>query len=159
MPDTERLRELIESVLDREGFELFDLELSGSRARPVLRVYADLESGITIDECARLSRLLEGELESAAAVPERYVLEVSSPGLDRPLKKRGHFEQYVGEQVEVRLYAARDGRKRFIGPLLRVVWHEDGSYSIVVGDPDHASSPGWTFDEKQIAGARLHPGW
>lgn len=156
MPDADRLTALIEPVLEHEGAELVDLELAGSRGRPIVRAFVDTDHGVTLDECARLSRLLEAALETAGAVPERYVLEVSSPGIDRPLTRRQHFERYAGREVDVRLYAKRDGRKSFTGELERVIDQGDGSFAIEVSGEDEEF---WTFTEEEIARARLHVQW
>lgn len=156
MTDADRLKALMEPILEAEGAELVDLEVAGSRGRPVLRAYVDTEEGVTLDECARLSRLLERELEDAGAVPERYVLEVSSPGIERPLTRRRHFERYIGREVEVRLYAKREDRKKFVGTLEGVEERDDG-YAVVVTDP--ASGERWTFEDDAIARARLHVEW
>lgn len=162
MTDADRLKALMEPILEAEDAELVDLELAGSRGRPVIRAYVDTEEGVTLDECARLSRLLERELEDVGAVPERYVLEVSSPGLERPLTKRRHFERFAGREVEIRLYAKRDGRKKFVGTLegtrdRETEGRDDDGYVVVVTDPD--SGERWTFEEDAIAKARLHFEW
>ena len=154
MSDQSRLIAVVESIVEQAGAELVDLEVAGSHGRPVVRAYVDTVEGITLDECARLSRLLESELERSGAVPERYVLEVSSPGIDRPLTRRAHYERFVGRKIDVRLYAKRDGRKKYLGTLERV---EDGDrgFRIVVRDGQEQ----WTFAEAEIASARLHVEW
>jgi ribosome maturation factor RimP len=156
MPDVDRLSALIEPLVAREGLELVDVEVAGSRRRPVVRVYVDRPGGVGVDDCARISRLLEAGLETAAAVPETYVLEVSSPGLDRPLRERRHFERYVGRDVEVRLIAPRDGRRRIVGTLERVAGADEHSFAITVVDPEGGR---WTFADREIAKARLHWTW
>ena len=107
-----------------------------------------------LDECARLSRLLEAELERLGTVPQRYVLEVSSPGIDRPLRRREHFERFVGQEIDVRLYVKREGRKKYVGTLERVEDAERG-FRIIVRDGQER----WTFAEDEIARARLHVRW
>lgn len=154
MPDPSRLIAVIEPIVEQAGAELVDLEVAGSHGRPVVRAYVDTEQGITLDECARLSRLLEAELERSGTVPERYVLEVSSPGIDRPLTRRQHFERFVGHEIDVRLYAKRDGRKKFVGTLERVEGTEPG-FRIIVRDEQQR----WTFADDEIARARLHIRW
>ncbi|HKY61433.1 MAG TPA: ribosome maturation factor RimP [Gemmatimonadota bacterium] len=156
MPDVDRLSALIEPLLAREGVELVDVEVAGSRRRPIVRVYVDRPGGVGVDDCARISRLLEAGLETAAAVPETYVLEVSSPGLDRPLRERRHFERFVGRDVEVRLFAPLQGRRRIVGTLEQVADAADDSFAITVVDPDGAR---WTFADRDIAKARLHWTW
>jgi ribosome maturation factor RimP len=154
MPDPSRLIAVIEPIVEQAGAELVDLEVAGSHGRPVVRAYVDTDGGITLDECARLSRLLEGELERSGAVPERYVLEVSSPGIERPLTRRRHFERFAGHEIDVRLYAKRDGRKKYVGTLERVEDAEEG-FRIIVRDGREQ----WTFAERDIARARLHIRW
>ena len=156
MLDSDRLTNLVEPVVEAAGAELVDLEVAGSRGRPVVRAYVDTESGVTLDECAHISRRLEDALESSGVVPERYVMEVSSPGLERPLTKVRHFERYLGREVEVRLYRKREGRKRIVGDLEAVERHEDG-WSIVVADPGEEKR--WRFEEPEIARAKLHVRW
>lgn len=154
MPDQRRLIAVLEPIVEQAGAELVDLEVAGSHGRPVVRAYVDTVEGITLDECARLSRLLESELERSGVVPERYVLEVSSPGIDRPLTRRTHYERFVGRKIDVRLYVKCDGRKKYVGTLERV---EDGDrgFRIVVRDGQER----WTFAEDEIARARLHVEW
>jgi ribosome maturation factor RimP len=154
MPDPSRLIAVVEPIVEQAGAELVDLEVAGSHGRPVVRAYVDTVEGITLDECARLSRLLESELERTGEVPERYVLEVSSPGIDRPLTRRAHYERFVGHKIDVRLYTKRDGRKKYVGTLERVENGERG-FRIVVRDGQEQ----WTFAEDEIARARLHVEW
>jgi ribosome maturation factor RimP len=122
-----------------------------------VRAFVDTETGVTLDECARLSREIERAIEAAGVVPERYVLEVSSPGIDRPLTRRRHYERYAGREVEVRLYRKRGGRKKFVGTLERVVDLPGGSYAIEVRDAE--SGEAWTFSEEEISRSRLHVRW
>ncbi|HUF88805.1 MAG TPA: ribosome maturation factor RimP [Gemmatimonadota bacterium] len=154
MPDPSRLIDVLEPIVEQAGAELVDLEVAGSHGRPVVRAYVDTVEGITLDECARISRLLESELERTGAVPERYVLEVSSPGIDRPLTRRAHYERFVGHEIEVRLYAKREGRKKYLGTLERVEDGE-GGFRISVREGEER----WSFAEDEIARARLHVKW
>lgn len=154
MPDPSRLIAALEPIVEQAGAELVDLEVAGSHGRPVVRAYVDTVQGITLDECARLSRLLEAELERTGAVPERYVLEVSSPGIERPLTRRAHFERFVGHEIDVRLYTKREGRKKYVGTLEAVEDGEQG-FRIVVRDGQER----WTFAEEEIARAKLHVRW
>jgi ribosome maturation factor RimP len=90
------------------GYELADLQLKGAGSRVRLQVRIDRpdatrENGITVDECATVSRALESWLDAAGTLGERYVLEVSSPGIERPLRWREHWERFVGQRVRVRL--------------------------------------------------------
>ena len=114
------LSRLLEPGVRALGFELVDVELSGRGRRAVLRVYIDGPEGVTVDDCADVSRQLSGILDVEDPIPERYVLEVSSPGLDRPLAKREDFERFVGEQVKVRTRRPLDGQRNFKGRLVGV---------------------------------------
>ena len=156
MPDAKRLSALIQPLVDQEGAELVDLEVAGSRRRPLVRVLVDRPGGIGVDDCARLSRLLESELEAAEAVPETYVLEVSSPGIDRPLRERRHYERSVGREIEVRLASPLDGRRRIVGTLEAVKDAGDGSFTIAMVE---AGGARWSLAERDIARARLHWSW
>ena len=90
------LRTLLEPGVRALGFELVDSELAGRGRNAVLRVYIDGPHGVTVDDCAEVSRQLSAILDVEDPFPERYVLEVSSPGLDRPLVRREDFERFVG---------------------------------------------------------------
>jgi ribosome maturation factor RimP len=126
----------VESELDRRvealGFELVEAEWAGSKQRPILRIRVDLPDsrpghGISVDQCAGVSRALESWLDEHPDVPERYVLEVSSPGVERPLVRRGDWERFAGETVVVRLREPLAGHgKRVEGELLEGVGGEDG---------------------------------
>jgi ribosome maturation factor RimP len=154
MSDVDRMMVVVEPVVEQAGAELVNLEIGGSRGRPVVRVYVDKEAGVTLDDCARLSRLIERELESA-----RYVLEVSSPGIERPLSRRREFERFIGREIAIRLQVGRDGRKRFTGVLENVVDQGDDSFGIVVRDSVGGTADRWTFGHGEIANAKLHVDW
>ena len=126
------LEEVMETALDGLGFELVELEKAGPRARPILRLRidridrADSEPGgrVTVDDCARVSRELESVLEAREDLQSSYILEVSSPGLERPLRKPRDFERNVGREISVRGFGPLiEDSKRVDGILLAV----DGS--------------------------------
>lgn len=113
----------METRLEELGYELVELERAGSRARPLLRVRIDHrgggEAGITIDDCARASRALEPWLDTIAELGDRYVLEVSSPGLERPLVRPADFERFAGREIAVRgTHPFGDRGRRLEGELL-----------------------------------------
>ncbi len=97
----EEIRELVEPLLEREGVELVDLELKGPPGRQILRIFIDEEGGITIDRCTEISRKLSDLLDRKDPIPGRYTLEVSSPGIDRPLRQPRDFRRNVGRTVRV----------------------------------------------------------
>jgi ribosome maturation factor RimP len=96
-----RIRDRVELLLGSSDLELVDVELSGSSRGFVVRVLVDKPGGVSVEDCARVSRALGDDLDAVEAIPGRYVLEVSSPGIDRPLKQRKDFERFVGERAEV----------------------------------------------------------
>lgn len=120
----EELEQEIERRVEALGFELVELERAGSKARPILRVRVDRPgsapgSGVTVDDCALVSRNLEEWLDGAAPVSERYVLEVSSPGVERPLVRARDFERFAGEEIAVRTKTPLpDGSRRVEGTLV-----------------------------------------
>ena len=113
----ERCEALVQPILDENHFELWDVEYVKEGANYYLRVYADKEGGITIDDCVTISRALEAKLDEDDFIQEAYILEVSSPGLGRPLKRERDFQKSIGSAVEVKLYRAMDGQKEFTGIL------------------------------------------
>jgi ribosome maturation factor RimP len=112
------LRNRLESGAQALGFELVDVELMGGRQNQTLRVYIDSPQGVTVDDCAEVSRQLSAILDVEDPFPGSYRLEVSSPGLDRPLVRPEDFRRFRGATVKVRLYDALDGRRNFTGRLL-----------------------------------------
>jgi ribosome maturation factor RimP len=100
------LTEEIEREVERLGFELVDLERVGSRARPILRLRIDrvagnAEESVTVEDCTRVSRALEAKLDERSDLAPRYVLEVSSPGVERPLVRRRDFDRFVGREISI----------------------------------------------------------
>ena len=114
------LRKLLEPGVSAMGFELVDVEVAGSRHNPTLRVYIDSPGGVNVDDCASVSRQLSALLDIEDPLPGHYTLEVSSPGLDRPLVKPEDFRRFVGETIKVKLQAPLLGRRNFSGRLVNV---------------------------------------
>lgn len=112
---SQRLTGLLEPVIEDLGYELWHLELVGGGSNRVLRVYIDSPNGIALDDCEQVSQELSACLDVADPIQSEYSLEVSSPGLDRPLFTDEHFRRFVGYQVSVRTYAPVDGKRRFDG--------------------------------------------
>jgi ribosome maturation factor RimP len=114
----------IEAQVEQLGFELVEMELAGSRTRPILRLRIDRPDsspghGVSLEDCARVSRSLEAHLEESGGVPDRYVLEVSSPGLERPLVRPRDFERFAGKEIAViGREPLHGGAKRIEGELL-----------------------------------------
>ncbi len=113
-----QLRALLEPTVEAMGFELVHVELAGSGPGAVLRVYMDSPGGVTVDDCARVSEQLSAVLDVEDWIPGPYTLEVSSPGLDRPLVKREDFRRFAGRMVKVRLREPLAGQRNFTGCLV-----------------------------------------
>ena len=113
----QRCEALVQPILDEHGFELWDVEYVKEGANYYLRVYADKEGGMTIDDCVTISRALEGKLDEEDFISEAYILEVSSPGLGRPLKRERDFARSIGAAVDVKLYQAVNQQKEYTGLL------------------------------------------
>ncbi len=113
----EKTEELIEPLLTQRGFELVDVEYVKEGSEYYLRVYMDKEGGITIDDCVDVSRAFNEILDREDYISDAYIFEVSSPGLDRPLKKEKDFARSIGERVLVKTYQKIDKTKEFYGIL------------------------------------------
>jgi len=113
----EALKEKLLPLVKEEDLELVDLEFSPIGSRSLLRIYVDKPGGVTIDECANLSRKVSDFLDMEELIPHRYNLQISSPGLDRPLVKREDFIRKVGEKVRVFLKEPIDGKLDLVGEI------------------------------------------
>ena len=135
-----RVEGIADSLLKDEGLELVDLEYRREGRRWVLRLFIDKEGGVTVDDCATVSRELGDILDAKDAVPEAYVLEVSSPGVNRRVRKREDFSRFAGRKVEVRLTASQEGRRKIVGNIVGVdgeavvVAAPEATYSIALAD-------------------------
>jgi ribosome maturation factor RimP len=118
MMQGERLTKLLEPVVESLGYELVLLEYFPQQGGATVRLFIDSLGGITLEDCERVSREVSGALDVEDPIPQGYRLEVSSPGLDRPLVKPAHFERFVGQDVAIRLAVPWAGRRRFSGRLL-----------------------------------------
>lgn len=133
------LEQAIENTLEQQGLELVELERAGSRHRPILRLRVDRPEGrpgdgVSVDDCARASRVLEALLEARGDVPERYTLEVSSPGVERPLVRDRDYTRFAGSEVALKgASPLADRAKRLEGTLLGL--SEDGA-AVLLRLPD-----------------------
>ena len=122
----DQLRELLAPVVAGLGYQLWELEYHPRSGGGLLRLYIDSAEGsssegsITLDDCERVSHVVSETLDEADPIPSHYTLEVSSPGLDRVLRTREHFERFAGERVKLEMMQPIEGRKRFAGRLLGV---------------------------------------
>ncbi len=113
----ERVRAIIAPYAEELGYYLWNVEYVKEGADRILRVTIDNDEGITIDDCERMTRAIDPVLDEHDPIEDAYLLEVSSPGIERELSREDHFALCVGEQVEVRLYAPVDGSRVWIGIL------------------------------------------
>lgn len=117
---TEELQAIIEPVADAMGFEIVRISFGGGR-RPILQIMAERPDGtMTVEDCTRLSREVSVVLDVENPVPGEYMLEVSSPGIDRPLTRLKDFERYVGFDAKLELYEPVNGQRRWRGVLAGV---------------------------------------
>jgi len=144
----EQLIELLEPLVRHLGYELWELEFTGRNG--VLRIYIDAPDGIDVDDCETVSRAVSDRLDEADPIPGEYTLEVSSPGLDRVLRRPDHFQRFIGQQASVEMKQLVNGRRRFVGKLLHAsdtniqLEMDDGQVDLVIAN---------------IHKARLMPEW
>lgn len=113
----QRTEALVTPIIEKNNFELVDVEYIKEVGTWYLRVYIDKEGGIAVDDCEVVSRALGEELDRDDFIEEAYILEVSSPGLGRPLKKEKDYQRALGKEVEVRTYRTIEKQKEFVGIL------------------------------------------
>lgn len=114
----EKIERIVEPVLTPLGFELVEREFATEHGRWTVRLYIDREEGgVSVGDCETVSRALEGVLEVENVLPQAWQLEVSSPGLDRPLRRLKDFQRFVGEMIEVQTTVPQEGRRHFKGVL------------------------------------------
>ncbi len=120
----ERLTDLAAPVVAGLGYELWGIEFIAQGRHTVLRVFIEAESGIDVDDCAKVSRQFGGVLDVEDPISGEFTLEVSSPGMDRPLFTLKHYERFTGHRVELRLRAPFEGRRKFRG-LIKGIEEDD----------------------------------
>ena len=143
----QKTEEILLPIVEEYGFELVDVEYVKEGSNWYLRAYIDKPGGITVDDCEEVSRALSDLLDEEDFISENYILEVSSPGLDRPLKKEKDFARSIGKDVEIRLYKAIDKQKEFTGTLTS---YDADSVTITMEDGSER-----TFEKSEIALIRL----
>ena len=144
----DKLLELLAPEVEALGYELVELDAPGGGGPGTLRIYIDREAGITVEDCERVSHRVSGVLDVEDPIPGHYVLEVSSPGLDRPLRTEAHYARQLGHVVKVVLAPGKPGRRRYKG---RIVAAADGLIEIEV-DGERVS-----LSLSDIESARLVP--
>lgn len=125
----ELLQEMITPIIASLGCELWGLEYLTQGRYTTLRIFIDAANGVSLEDCEKVSRQISAVMDVEDPIQGEYTLEVSSPGMDRPLYTFAHYARYVGETVNIRLRMARDGRRRFKGEILGV---ENNEVRVVV---------------------------
>ena len=143
---TEIVRELALPVVEENGCTLWDVEYVREAGQWSLRLYIDKEGGVNILDCEAISRRMSDLLDEADPIDSSYIFEVASAGAERPLKRPGDFEQFMGSPVTLKTYKPRDGRKEFAGDL---AGYDDGAVEIRVGEQT------LRFEKDEIALVRL----
>jgi len=144
----EKIALLAESIAEQHGVRVYDVEIVGNARNPFVRVYLDKEDGVSLEECTKFSRSLAALIDVEDPIPTAFVLEVSSPGLDRQLKKLKHYEQSVGKLAKVVMKKkSADGQNVFIGRIMDV---QGEVITLITGDGQNLLIP---FDA--ISRARL----
>jgi len=142
----QKLSEMLRPSVEMTGVELLGIEYISAGNNSVLRLYIDHENGIDVDNCAEVSRQVSAILDVEDPISTEYSLEVSSPGVDRPLFTKPHFEAVVGETVEVKLGMPLNGRRKFKG-LLETV---EGDNLVVVVDGEDFDLPISNIDKANL---------
>ncbi len=142
-----KTEKLLEPIIEENKFELVDVEYVKEAGTYYLRAYIDKEGGISIDDCELVSRALSDLLDKEDFIPDAYILEVSSPGLGRPLKKDKDFQRSMGEEVDIKLYRPIEKQKDFTGILKD---YDGQNVTIQIDDETKM-----TFEKKDIALIRL----
>jgi ribosome maturation factor RimP len=116
----QKLNELLQPLVEDLGYEFVGLEYNSNPKHSVLRVFIDAEDGVGIEDCEVVSREVAALLDVKDPIRSHYNLEVSSPGLDRPLFTLAHYLEFAGQPAQITLFAPQNGRRKFSGPILGV---------------------------------------
>jgi len=143
----QKVEQLLLPITDSRGYELVDVEYVKEGGTWYLRSYIDKKGGITIKDCEKVSRLLSKKLDEQDFIDEAYIMEVSSPGLGRVLKKEKDYIRSMGKELELRTYRAFDKQKEFYGTLAA---YDDDSVTIECEDGENK-----TFQKSDLALIRL----
>ncbi len=144
---TEAVEALARPIVEEQGCTLWDVEYGKEAGVWYLRLYIDKPGGVSINDCEAVSRPVSDLLDQADPIEGSYTFEVSSAGADRILKKPEHFAAFLGSEVEVKLYRARDGRKDWVGLLAA---YADGDVTLTTPQGE------LTFEKKDVAQTRLY---
>jgi len=144
---TAKITQLLTPIIEAQGVTLYDLEFIKEGGDKILRLYIDKAEGVDLNDCERVSRAAEAELDIHDPIPTAYYLEVSSPGVERKLTKPEHYAKYIGHKIAIKLYGSVDGRRKFTGILAS---YEDGNLSLTEEDGQTRH-----FEQAQVSACRL----
>ncbi len=145
-----RTEEMLTPIAAENHVEIYDVEYVKEGSDWYLRCYIDKEEGVTIDDCEKVSRALSDELDKGDFIEDAYILEVSSPGLGRQLKKDKHLEKSLFEEVDIKTYKPVNGQKEFTGVLK--AFDEN---TVTLGTRDEKETEDIVFNRKEIAAIKL----
>ncbi len=139
------IEELLLPGAETLGLELVAVELSGGDTS-IVRIYIDTPNGVTVDDCAKASRQFSAILDVEDPISNKYTLEVSSPGMDRPLAKPAHFRAVVGQDVKIKMTTLVNGRRRFTGELIEA----SDEFAVVEVDGEQSELPYSDMDRARL---------
>ena len=145
-----KLFEVLEPFLKDMGYELLDVELTSEAGRPILRVTIYKPEGITLDDCVAVDKAIDPVLEELDPIPSSYNLEVSSPGLERTLKRDKEYEVFRGRACRVNLYAPVDGKRTFEGTLVGLGQTADEETVVIRGEHGDIALPRRNVSKVQL---------
>ena len=145
-----KIEELVEPEIEKLGLELYDVEYVKEGKEYYLRIYIDSENVISIDDCEKVTNVLNDILDKADYIKEQYYLEVSSAGVEKVLKYDKHFEKNLGKKIEVNLYTKFENKKQYVGVLERYNENE----IVILTDDEEIS-----FEKKNVANVKLVYDW
>ena len=147
MKITDQVAAFAQPVVEAHGCSLWDVEYVREGSERFLRLYIDKDGGVGIDDCVNLSHAIDGPLDEANPIEQAYILEVSSPGVERDLVRDEHFTAFIGEKIKVKMIRPVEGKREFSGVLES---YEDGNITIRLEDES-----GFTFTKKEASFVKL----
>lgn len=144
-----KIEDLITNLLAEEKMELVDLQYVTASGKKNLRIFLDKEGGIKLDDCEHMTNVIGSVLDESGLLPDSYILEISSPGLDRVLKKEKDFIRFIGSKIKVTVYTPINGQRNFLGKIISV---ENGDITL-----DDINSKNIVISIDKIVKARLEP--
>lgn len=145
-----KIEELVEPEVEKLGLELYDVEFVKEGKEYYLRIYLDSDKGVSIEDCEKVTNVLNDILDKADYIKEQYILEVSSAGVEKFLKYDKHFEKNLGKKIEINLYTKFENKKQYVGTLERYNENE----IVILTDDEEIS-----FDKKNVANVKLVYDW